>query len=232
MLTRRNLLLAIATAMMPVKLMASVGRQESISWSEFYNRMMALANADAMHQIKRAEVADLGMRYLKQLDIHSSTYKAKFKVAVEGAYESGNRYWLWQRLIKDKNINGGILNINNSQLVQLHDHPGAIGMVRIISGEVEVWQFDEVMSSESNKISQLTRLSHKVLRVGDTAILTPTKGNIHALKAVTKDCRMLDFFIPPYESSQRYWFEPLAEDWFDREQISCRKIPQYAYEKA
>jgi hypothetical protein len=40
---------------------------------------------------------------------------------------------------------------------------------------------------------------------------------------------MLDFFIPPYKRSQRSWYRPLDEDWFNRDKISCRKIPQDDY---
>ena len=141
---------------------------------------------------------------------------------------------------------GGILNIDSEQLVQLHDHPGAIGMVRIISGEAEVWQFDEVrhhgvdkkqaagaeQADAGQSIAELVRVSHKILRPGDTAVLTPDRGNIHALRSVTKKCRMLDFFIPPYQRSQRNWFEPLAGNWSDMEKISCLKVPQNIYTMA
>jgi hypothetical protein len=46
------------------------------------------------------------------------------------------------------------------------------------------------------------------------------------------ECRMLDFFIPPYQSSQRNWFEPLEANWFNEEKITCRKIPQHAFTDA
>jgi len=60
----------------------------------------------------------------------------------------------------------------------------------------------------------------------------PDKGNIHALKSVSKECRMLDFFIPPYERSERSWFEPLKKNWFAEETILCQKVSQHAYSKA
>ncbi len=210
--------------------------------------MTVLAEANANDSIDQQAVVESGMLYLKQLDIDL----AEFKHAVEACYETGNRYWLWQRLINERNINGGILNINSDQIVQLHDHPGATGMVRIISGETEVWLFDEVKAGkgkqgntkesksenagEQDGVEQgsveLVRVSHRVLRPGDMAVLTPEKGNIHALRAVSQPCSMLDFFIPPYQRSQRSWYEPFADDWFDKERIACRKIPQHAYTKA
>jgi hypothetical protein len=235
MVTRRELLLAATAALLPAKVLA-IAEQRTISWSEFQDQMTALAASAANRDFDQRAVAESGMRYLKQLDIQS----AEFKEAVDVSFETGNRYWLWQRMIKGQDINGGILNIDSGQLVQLHDHPGATGMVRIISGEVEAWQFDELTQDNGNNgkgtdgqdITELTRVSHRILKAGDMAVLTPEKGNIHALRAVSKQCRMLDFFIPPYQRSQRSWYEPLTESWFNEERVACRKIPQHAYTDA
>lgn len=251
-ISRRELLLA-ATALLSAKVMASGAQhnggghgkaeQKSISWSEFQTQMTVLATAEVNHNIDQKTLAERGMQYLKQLDIHS----AEFIDAVAASYETGNRYWLWQRMIKANNINGGILNIEHDQIVPLHDHPGATGMVRIISGETEVWLFDEVKGGKgkTNKtkgsksddtsrqgVTELVRVAHRVLRPGDMALLTPEKGNIHALRAVSQQCSMLDFFIPPYKRSQRSWYEPLTNNWFDKERIVCQKIPQHAYTMA
>ena len=232
MISRRQLLLAAASAvLLPAGGKASSNTSNKTSWLEFQSQMAELASSKVGGKISQKAVAERGMQYLKRLDISS----AEFKAAVDESYETGNRYWLWQRMIKQQNINGGILNIDSEQMVQLHDHPGATGMVRIISGETEVWLFDEVKQGEANSqqdVAQLVRVSRRILRAGDTAVLTPNKGNIHALRAISKECRMLDFFIPPYERSQRNWFEPLEKNWFDKEKIACRKIPQHAYTNA
>jgi quercetin dioxygenase-like cupin family protein len=228
MLTRRELLLTAAAALLPAKVLAIAG-QKNISWSAFQDQMTALAAAAANRDLEQKAVAERGMRYLKQLDIQS----AEFKEAVDVSFETGNRYWLWQRMIKGQDINGGILNIDSDQLVPLHDHPGATGIIRIISGEVEAWQFDVLRQDSGEKgkgtdgrnTTELSRVSHRILKAGDMVVLTPDKGNIHALRAVSKQCRMLDFFIPPYQRSQRSWYEPLAENWFNEERVACRKIP-------
>jgi len=234
-ISRRQLLFsAVSTVLLPSEVMADIGLQKKLSWSEFQAKMTELANADALGAVDKKRLAENGLKTLQQLDVSST----EFKHAVEESYETGNRYWLWQRMIKQRNLNGGILTINDEQMVQLHDHPGATGLVRIISGEAEVWLFDEVRENKTGQkksdqgIAELTQVSRRILRSGDTAVLTPHKGNIHALRSVSKECRMLDFFIPPYEKSQRSWFEPLAENWFDKERVLCQKIPQHAYTKA
>lgn len=231
MISRRDFLLTTAIAALFSGRVSANSVQlnsrphEKLGWSDFQDQMIALAKAEANAGLGEEALIERGVEYLKQLDIHSQDFKS----AVDASYETGNRFWLWQRLIKRRNINGGILNVGNDQLVQLHDHPGATGLVRIISGETEVWQFDQVKEKKKvsgENIATLSRVSHRILRTGDVAVLTPNKGNIHALKAVSKECRMLDFFIPPYERSQRSWYEPIASNWFDKKHIVCRKVSQ------
>ena len=232
MISRRRLLLAtVSAALLPGVVAASSAASRKLSWSAFQQQMSKLADERVSAGLDQKAIAERGMRYLKQLDIHSP----EFKAAVEASYESGNRYWLWQRMIKGQNLNGGILNIDSDQLVQLHDHPGATGMVRIISGEVEAWQFDEAGQSETDAargVARLNSFSRRILKAGDMAVLTPDEGNIHALRSLTRECRMLDFFIPPYQRSERHWYEPLAEKWFDQKTIVCKKISQQAYADA
>lgn len=221
------LLLSMAAALMPSSLLASVDKQPPIEWNTFVSQMRQLSDS----KLAPGLLAEQGAKSLQQLNLDS----AEFEAAENEAFETGNQYWMWQRMLKDKNLNGGILNIDSEQLVQLHDHPGATGVLRIISGETEVWQFDKVASSigsDGQKTTELKRVSKRLLKPGDTAVLTPDSGNIHALKAVSKQCRMLDFFIPPYQRSQRSWYEPLEKDWFNSETITCRSIPQDEYAEA
>lgn len=228
MISRRELLLfSLGVAVLPNWARASDRQPSSIEWVSFVQHMRQLAGSKVDHDM----IAQQGTQLLQRLTLDSG----EFENAVSEAFETGNQYWMWQRMLKEENINGGILNIDSEQLVQLHDHPGSTGVLRIISGETEVWQFDEVTSSigsDGKKIAKLKRLTKRLLKPGDIAVLTPDKGNIHALRAVSNRCRMLDFFIPPYQRSQRSWYEPLEKDWFNSESITCRSIPQDEYAKA
>jgi len=224
MLSRRELLLAsIAALMCPHSTIANTVFREKFLWPEFRAEMAKLAETAAIKSPNQINMDGIGQQILKDLDITTS----EFKQAVDASYETGNRYWLWQRMIKEPQLNGGILTIDNDHLVQLHNHPGATGIVRILSGEAEVWQFDEI--THHNGVVELQRASHRILKAGDTAALTPDSGNIHALRSISKECRMLDFFIPPYKRSQRSWYVPLEQNWFEMEKISCNKISQQDY---
>ena len=208
---RECLLLLAGLALWSNRMLAGYQQQDSMTWDSFVVQMKQLADADASGKTDSKSITEHGLRLLRQLRLDT----AEFEAAVNEAYESGNQFWMWQRLLKEKHINGGILSIERERLVPLHDHPGANGMVRIISGVAEMWQYDVVASSagpDGNKIAELKRVSQRILRPGDTAVLTPDTGNIHALRAVSKRCSMLDFFIPPYQRSRRSWYEPIDDD--------------------
>lgn len=225
---RRVLLLLSCAVLAPRAVLGNNGRPGSIPWSSFLQQAEQLASAAEHGRLDDSQVAEQGLRLLQQLD----TDGAGFEQAVNESYESGNRYWLWQRLVRQSHLNGGVLHIDRDRMVQLHDHPGATGILRVMQGEVEVWQFDAVSAhtgSNGETVAHLVRRSRRLLKPGDVASLTPGLGNIHALRAVSQQCSMLDFFIPPYNRSRRCWYEPATEDWFDKEQISCRRIPQHAF---
>ena len=224
MIDRRTFMLAsLATALMPRAVTAGMRADKSLLWADFLDAMKQLASACAARAITQRDMAARGVQLLRQLDVTGSD----FQEAVQSSYESGNRFWLWQRLTKESGIKGGILNIEQEQDVPLHDHPGATGMVRVLTGEVEVWQFDRPESAPSvvaNGQAVLERVTHCVMRPGDIAMLSPDSGNIHALRARSKTCSMLDYFIPPYERSERTWFQPVDADWFGKMHITCRCI--------
>ncbi|MEN8207212.1 MAG: hypothetical protein ABFS24_14565 [Pseudomonadota bacterium] len=224
MLNRRNFMLASLTGvLLPRTVLAGTQAGAQISWSDYQGKMKQLASAYADRAVTQADMAARGMQLLQQLD----TADTAFQAAVHASFESGNRFWLWQRLVKDNGIKGGILNIEQGQDVPLHDHPGATGMVRVLTGEVEVWQFDRpIAAPDVNAEAVLERVTHRILGPGDIALLSPDNGNIHALRACSKTCRMLDYFIPPYVRSERSWFLPVDENWGDSSRITCQRIPE------
>ena len=123
---------------MPWEAIAGISASNMHSWLYFQAGMKNLAAAYTNRGIGQPEMAARGLQLLQQLDMADNAFQA----AIFSSYESGNRFWLWQRLTKDAGINGGILNIEQTQDVPLHDHPGATGMIRMLEGEVEVWQYD------------------------------------------------------------------------------------------
>ncbi len=224
MINRRNFLQAsLASVLMPGAVTAGTRTDKALSWAEFQAGMKQLASTYANRTMSQTDMAARGVRLLQQVDMTDN----EFITAVNASYESGNSYWLWQRLTRESSIKGGVLTIEQNQDVPLHDHPGATGMVRIISGEVEVWQFDRSAAvSKTEGLAVLERVTHRVMRPGDIAVLSPDRGNIHALRARSKECSMLDYFIPPYGRSERTWYQPMDNAWHEELRIACRPVAE------
>jgi hypothetical protein len=229
LISRRELLLAAVGAVcLPWQVLARSTPDALLSWHEFLSGMQSLAAAHADGFLQHASVSRQALLLIQQLDTGSEA----FRTAVQESWESGNRFWLWQRLTREANLKGGILNIDSDAAVPLHDHPGASGMLRVLTGEVEVWQFDRQPDDSDNTDAgqaTLQRVSRKILGPGETAVLLPESGNIHALRSVSTQCSMLDYFIPPYQRSERCWYQPEDSDWMSREQITCRRIHEHEY---
>jgi quercetin dioxygenase-like cupin family protein len=225
MLNRRDFLLAsLTTLCMPGSATAGMRVESPLSWTDYLREVKQLASAYDDRIITQGDMAARGVQLLRQLD----TTDNAFQTAVHASWESGNRFWLWQRLTKESTVNGGILNIERDQDVPLHDHPGATGMVRVLTGEVEVWQFDRALKAtdRSGDHAVLELVTHRVMQPGDIAMLSPDSGNIHALRARSKQCSMLDYFIPPYKRSERTWYQPVDNGWHDKTRISCESISE------
>jgi len=225
MLNRRDfLLVSLATALLPAGVTAGMRMDRPTSWTQYLREVKQLASAYDDRILTQGDMAARGVQLLRQLDTTDNT----FQEAVHASWESGNRFWLWQRLTKESTVKGGILTIERDQDVPLHDHPGATGMVRVLTGEVEVWQFDRAVKAldRSGDHAVLELVTHRVMQPGDIAVLSPDSGNIHALRARSKQCSMLDYFIPPHERSERTWYRPVDDGWHDKARISCESISE------
>jgi len=219
-------LAALATGLNPA---GAALANDKLGWTEFTQSMRDLSQRFSSGQTGQQEMEQSGLALISRLDVDS----ASFRQAESNSFESGNAFWLWQRMVRSRRLDGGILNIDQTQMIPLHDHPGATGMVRIISGEAEAWKFQRTdPEKHASGKAELKLVFHGILRPGDTATVTPQNGNIHALRSVSKECRMLDFFIPPFDRRSLLYFEPDDVSWFDNSQISCRAIPRNEYAHA
>lgn len=226
MIDRRNFMLAaLGTVLAPATMAAGMRIDNKLAWVDFSNGILQLAAACLDRQISQQDMMSRGVELLRQLDTSDDAFLA----AVQASWESGNRYWLWQRLSLEKGVTGGILAIDRDQDVPMHDHPGATGMIRVLTGKVEVWQYDRSDLDASDGHAILELVSHRLLLPGDNAVLSPDRGNIHALRAHSKSCRMLDYFIPPYERSKRTWYRPVDNSWHDRDRVLCRSIHEHDF---
>ena len=232
MISRRQMitgLVGLAALALRSDPLAAALPASKIEWPEFVAGMKDLSQRFAAHKLEQQQMEREGLALISRLDVNA----ASFARAQAQSFESGNAFWLWQRMIRSGRLDGGILNIDRSQMIPLHDHPGATGMVRVISGEAEAWTMTRIdKEPHAPGKASLKLVSRRILRPGDMAMVTPENGNIHALRSVSKECRMLDFFIPPFDRRSLLFFRPVNDNWFDEKQISCRAIPRTLFTHA
>ena len=232
MIDRRQILaglVSVAGMVMSKNVTDGQKQVNKLEWPDFLARLKELSDRFANGTVRQNDMERQGLSLISRLDVNSDSFMA----AVANSYESGNLFWLWQRMTKSARLDGGILNIDQEEIIPLHDHPGGTGMVRIISGEAEVWKVKRVDEDRHRPgEANLEVLFHGVLRPGDTASVTPEDGNIHALRSVSKECRMLDFFIPPFDRASLLFFEPSEKKWFAKQQIACRAVPRTEFTHA
>jgi len=220
---RRHLLKALlALSIVPHTVLAKLSEPELQSWEQFITAMRQLSR---QHQSDKW-IAERGMMLMKLLDVQSKDFARE----VANAWESGNRFWFWQRLSREPGLLGGVLSIEKGQDIPMHDHPGATGIVRILEGQAEVWQYDVVDRSDPSGHVILKRHLYRRLKPGDTAALLPNEGNIHTLRASTAECRMLDYFIPPYQRLERKWYTPISHQWSEKDTVRCKETPEQEFE--
>ena len=91
------------------------------------------------------------------------------------------------------------VNLRAGGRVGLHDHPRQSGFILCCAGRVEVDAFDVATEVPL----RLRRVFEGTLGPGDTASLTPQRGNVHRLSCPTAT-RLVDVFTPPTTDAIRH----------------------------
>ena len=106
-----------------------------------------------------------------------------------------------------------ILQFEEGESIELHDHPGMTGVILCVSGDVTVDNFDLLEEQSSGGGLLLERVANVRMIPGQVGTLTADRGNIHTLQAHTFT-QLLDVFTPPYTTASIE-----AARWFQRAQL-------------
>ncbi|XP_050075350.1 2-aminoethanethiol dioxygenase [Anopheles maculipalpis] len=107
--------------------------------------------------------------------------------------------------------------LRENYTMPLHDHPQMHGLLRVVSGAVQICSYSEVARRDTVEPKD-GKLRRHVLVVaepekiisssaGDCAVLTPTERNFHEITAIGGPAAFFDILSPPYNlSSQPQYF--------------------------
>ncbi len=103
-------------------------------------------------------------------------------------------YQRLQPLYKSKQLVAFVIKISAGTEIMPHNHPKMVGVIRVLEGEVKVTTFK---TPKHSNVAFLERDLEVDLQAGDTASLTPTRGNFHRILAV-QNSYLLDILTPQY----------------------------------
>ncbi len=178
-----------------------------LDWRRHYGSLARLDDPAAAEQ--RRTAADALAELAAALDRVGASRKGK---APGREHDYANTAWRWSRLIDDRRIRAGWLTFERGGSIPLHDHPGGAGAQLVVSGRVEVAQYDIAEAEAATRsrlrkfdLSELETVWTGSLEEGEAAFVTRQRGNIHRLTAPT-GARLLEVFWEPYPTAARTWF--------------------------
>ena len=194
-----KLLLALA-ASGPIVRSVLATESASVSWERFLELCHELSRsqfAQDWDQDAYTKEIERLVRRLKLDDQKIVEYIDRYRDQNQEFPEIRTMYYESQFMVS-------MLDFEPGEDIPLHDHPDMTGVVLCTTGQIVVDHYDRLPETAANGNPLLRFERHLEMAPGDTAMLTATKGNIHALEA-KQFTRMIDVFTPPYnrERSRR-----------------------------
>ena len=116
--------------------------------------------------------------------------------------------WHWKELINQKEYIAGILSLDANKQIPIHDHPGSSGLLFVLDGELELTEYRQINSPTAVTV-ELEPDKTSTIKAYEFCSFGTSEGNIHSIKALRKDCIILDILITPYALHQRKWYLPI-----------------------
>ena len=156
--------------------------------------------------VKRVEALAL------RLDLADAELTVAFERAKKGI---GNGRIDFDRLEKQKDFQISFLQFEKGEEIAHHDHPEMTGVLLCATGDIKVWNYDELAESPEPGHILLRETAQAHLSKGTTSTLTSKERNIHRLQA-RELTQLIDIFAPPYTPERvksSRWFEVDKEPW-------------------
>lgn len=188
----------------------------------FSDRLAACnSSTDRLHQsniILLQSIAELYLILMEYQKFHDSIEAANTRLPLE------NQPWNYHPLSNTPLLRVGLITLYRFIPIPLHDHPGAYGAQRVVSGKVHIRQYHkpaDVEHNQSSIVSLKTVATHNLNR-DECTTFQPDTGNLHEIKSLSKRSILLSMMIHPYKPRERSWYFPMSFPLTDRERLYNR----------
>jgi len=111
-------------------------------------------------------------------------------------------------LFENNVLRVNLLAIKSGSDLPLHDHPGSLGAMVVISGQVRTIACEYATKVGNTNQSQnwLTITENKIFSSMETSCFTRDQHNIHSIKAVTNRAVLMVIHTQPFAANQQSFF--------------------------
>ena len=138
-----------------------------------------------------------------------------YQQLLEEAYScsaSHKKPWQHQPLIEAPHLRVALLTVSRFSAIPLHDHPGACGLQKVLSGRVRVSHYDrESVLENSGRVVWLNRKAVREYAEGESACYHWNSENLHEVTSLTSKSILLNMVVRPYDEKKRSWYFPVTD---------------------
>jgi len=191
------------------------------------NQRIAASGYTALNKITESTIERL-FRPIVQLCANTSLE------SLFPAQENQNRFWWnWREIFSVSSLKIGLLGLDASKPVPLHDHPDRHAVLVVLNGKVVIDQYDFRDATKRHEhILQLRRIHCCEKKVGGVSIVFPDFSNIHALHCISQSAVLLSMQFRLHASDEqnreKSWFFPLFPQDNTHSDVWVKKLSVHA----
>ncbi len=190
----------------------------AIHWDAFLEAIAGEAGRQHLDDWDEPRYVARAAAIARRLDLRSTELEKAFETAKGGI---GDGRVDFDHLEKREDFQISFVQFEKGEEIRHHDHPGMTGVLLCATGNIDVWNYDEVRPAADQKALLLKQTAKARLTKADVSTLTSKERNIHRLEARALT-QLVDIFAPPYTRERvrkSRWFDVDEEEFEGREGV-------------
>jgi cysteamine dioxygenase len=200
-----------------------IPKDAPIHWDAFLEAVAKEAAKQHLDDWQEDAYVKKAAAIARRLDLATPELAKAFEKAKGGI---GNGRIDFEVLEKVEDYQISFLQFEKGEAIHHHDHPGMTGVLLCATGDIDVWNYDEMKDAPDGAKLLLRQSSLARLTKSDVSTLTSGERNIHRLQA-RELTQLIDIFAPPYNRERiqaSRWFDVDGEPYEGREGVFEAKV--------